>query len=185
MGLNEKDDVVEGIVLLRKGSDTLGTCERIKERVEYLNKNVLPQGVKIRQISDRTELIEKSSHTVYHNIFFGIFLVCVLLILGFGWHFWKLVLAVVMIIPFALLAAFVGVSWAGFSPNLISLGAVDFGIIVETAIFCAEAVIAGLSTLDKYADAKKKNQTIIESLKEVIGLLFFVPSCLLLPSFQF
>lgn len=169
VGLNEKDDVVEGIVLLRKGSDTLGTCERLKERVEYLNKNVLPQGVKIRQISDRTELIEKSSHTVYHNIFFGIFLVCVLLILGFGWHFWKLVLAVVMIIPFALLAAFVGVSWAGFSPNLISLGAVDFGIIVETAIFCAEAVIAGLSTLDKYADAKKKNQTIIESLKEVIG----------------
>lgn len=169
VGLNEKHDVVEGIVLLRKGSDTLGTCERIKAKVEYLNKNVLPAGVKIRQISDRTELIEKSSHTVYHNIFFGIFLVCVLLILGFGWHFWKLVLAVVMIIPFALLAAFVGVRWAGFSPNLISLGAVDFGIIVETAIFCAEAVIAGLSTLDRFADAKKKNQTIIASLKEVIG----------------
>ena len=169
VGLNENDDVVEGIVLLRKGSDTVGTCERIKEKVKFLNETVLPKGIKIRQISDRTELIEKSSHTVYHNIFFGIFLVCTLLIIGFGWHFWKLVLAVVMIIPFALLTAFVGVSWAGFHPNLISLGAVDFGIIVETAIFCAEAVIAGLSTLDKYTDERKKNQTIIESLKEVIG----------------
>lgn len=169
VGLNDNDDVVEGIVLLRKGSDTIGTCERIKEKVKYLNENVLPRGVSIKQISDRTELIEKSSHTVYHNIFFGIFLVCTLLLIGFGWHFWKLVLAVVMIIPFALLAAFVGVKLSGFSPNLISLGAVDFGIIVETAIFCAEAVIAGLSTLDKFADERKKNQTIIDSLKEVIG----------------
>ena len=169
VGLNQTNDVVEGIVLLRKGSDTLGTCERIKEKVQFLNANVLPKGVSIHQISDRTELIEKSSHTVYHNIFFGIFLVCVLLILGFGWHFWKLVLAVVMIIPFALIAAFVGVRWAGFSPNLISLGAVDFGIIVETAIFCAEAVIAGLSTLDKFADERKKNETILNSLKEVVG----------------
>jgi cobalt-zinc-cadmium resistance protein CzcA len=169
VGLNDKDDVVEGIVLLRKGSDTLGTCERIKEKVQYLNSSVLPKGVSIQQISDRTELIEKSSHTVYHNIFFGIFLVCGLLILGFGWHFWKLVLAVVMIIPFALLAAFVGVKLAGFSPNLISLGAVDFGIIVETAIFCAEAVIAGLSTLDRFADERAKNKTIQESLKDVIG----------------
>lgn len=169
VGLNNNDDVVEGIVLLRKGSDTLGTCERIKEKVAYMNSSVLPKGVRIKQISDRTELIEKSSHTVYHNIFFGIALVCVLLILGFGWHFWKLVLAVVMIIPFALLAAFVGVKFAGYSPNLISLGAVDFGIIVETAIFCAEAVIAGLSTLDKFADERQKNKTIIESLKDVIG----------------
>jgi cobalt-zinc-cadmium resistance protein CzcA len=169
VGLNGNDDVVEGIVLLRKGSDTIGTCERIKEKVKYLNENVMPKGVEIKQISDRTELIEKSSHTVYHNIFFGIFLVCTLLLIGFGWHFWKLVLAVVMIIPFALLAAFVGVKLSGFSPNLISLGAVDFGIIVETAIFCAEAVIAGLSTLDKFTDERKKNQTIIESLREVIG----------------
>lgn len=169
VGLNEKDDVVEGIVLLRKNSDTIGTCERIKERVKYLNENGLPEGVKIRQISDRTELIEKSSHTVYHNIVFGIILVCTLLIIGFGWHFWKLVLAVVMIIPFALIAAFVGVSWAGFHPNLISLGAVDFGIIVETAIFCAEAVIAGLSHLDKKASEEEKNTTIVESLREVIG----------------
>lgn len=169
VGLNDNDDVVEGIVLLRKGSDTIGTCERIKEKVKYLNENILPRGVTIKQISDRTELIEKSSHTVYHNIFFGIFLVCTLLLIGFGWHFWKLVLAVVMIIPFALLAAFVGVRLSGFSPNLISLGAVDFGIIVETAIFCAEAIIAGLSTLDRYADERKKNETIINSLKEVIG----------------
>jgi heavy metal efflux system protein len=172
VGLNGNSDVVEGIVLLRKGSDTLGTCERIKERIDYLNKNAFPKGVRVRQISDRTELIEKSSHTVYHNIFFGIALVCTLLILGFGLHFWKLVLAVLMIIPFALLTAFVGVKWAGFSPNLISLGAVDFGIIVETAIFCAEAVIAGFAAtlaLKKDITPEEKKQSIINSLSEVMG----------------
>lgn len=169
VGLNDKDDVVEGIVLLRKGSDTIGTCERIKEKVKFLNESVLPSGVKIKQISDRTELIDKSSHTVYHNIFFGIFLVCAILLIGLGWSYWKLVLAVVMIIPFALIAAFVGVKLSGFSPNLISLGAVDFGIIVETAIFCAEAVIAGLCTLDKRASNADKDKKIIDSLKEVIG----------------
>ncbi len=174
VGLNEKDDMVEGIVLLRKGSDTLGTCARIKEKVKYLNDNVLPAGVKIRQISDRTELIEKSSHTVYHNIFFGIFLVVTLLILGFGLHFWKLVLAVLMVIPFALLTAFVGVKWAGFSPNLISLGAVDFGIIVETAIFCAEAVIAGFSSVlllqtKASVTPEEKKKTIIQSLASVMA----------------
>lgn len=172
VGLNEKDDVVEGIVLLRKGLDTLGTCKRIKEKVDYLNKNVLPDGVKIRQISDRTELIEKSSHTVYHNIFFGIFLVCTLLILGFGLHFWRLVLAVLLVIPFALLTAFVGVKLAGFSPNLISLGAVDFGIIVETAIFCAEAVIAGFSAtlaLKQDVTYEEKKKTIVQSLTDVMG----------------
>jgi len=169
VGLNQKDDVVEGIVLLRKGSDTIGTCERIKEKVRLLNESILPQGVKIKQISDRTELIDKSSHTVYHNIFFGIFLVCVILLIGLGWAYWKLVLAVVMIIPFALIAAFVGVKFSGFSPNLISLGAVDFGIIVETAIFCAEAVIVGLCALDKKATKEQRDLKITESLKEVIG----------------
>ncbi len=169
VGLNGKDDVVEGIVLLRKGSDTLGTCERIKERVKYLNDNILPKGVRIRQISDRTELIEKSSHTVYHNIFFGVFLVTTLLILGFGFQYWRLVLAVLMVIPFALFTAFVGVRWAGFSPNLISLGAVDFGIIVETAIFCAEAVIAGFGAAHAFKDKNEKKKNIIESLTEVMG----------------
>lgn len=172
VGLNGKDDVVEGIVLLRKGSDTLGTCARIKDKVNYLNDNVLPKGTRIRQISDRTELIEKSSHTVYHNIFFGVFLVSTLLILGFGLHYWRLVLAVLMVIPFALFTAFVGVRLSGFSPNLISLGAVDFGIIVETAIFCAEAVIAGFATslaLGQKEDMVQKKKTIIESLSEVMG----------------
>lgn len=172
VGLNDNSDVVEGIVLLRKGSDTLGTCARIKEKVDYLNKNVFPKGVRIKPISDRTELIEKSSHTVYHNIFFGIFLVCTLLVLGFGLHFWRLILAVLLIIPFALLTAFVGVKWAGFSPNLISLGAVDFGIIVETAIFCAEAVIAGFAAtlaLKKDVTEEEKKRTIIDSLSDVMG----------------
>jgi cobalt-zinc-cadmium resistance protein CzcA len=171
VGLNNNEDVVEGIVLLRKGMDTIGTCERIKARVNYLNDNVLPKGVRIRQISDRTELIEKSSHTVYHNIFFGVFLVSTLLILGFGFHYWRLVVAVLMVIPFALFTAFVGVKISGYKPNLISLGAVDFGIIVETAIFCAEAVIAGFATSLALGEkeGEEKKRSIITSLSDVMG----------------
>jgi cobalt-zinc-cadmium resistance protein CzcA len=164
VGKNENDDTVEGIILLRQGSDTLKTCEEIKKRIERLNSSVLPKGAHIVPYYDRTELIRRSSHTVFHNILFGVFLVCAILILGFGIEQWALCLAVALIIPFALLVAFVGVSWSGYTPNLISLGAVDFGIIVETAIFAAEALIAAIAL-----KGKNTSETIVESLSEVFG----------------
>lgn len=141
VGHNERNDVVEGIVYLRLGANTLETCREIREKIEKLNTQVLPKGVQIKPYYDRTDLIERSSHTVFHNIGFGIFLVCLVLITGLGMEYWAMSLGVALIIPFALLMAFVGVRLTGYAPNLISLGAVDFGILVETAIFAAEAVI--------------------------------------------
>ncbi|QQR79486.1 MAG: efflux RND transporter permease subunit [Deltaproteobacteria bacterium] len=179
VGRNEKNDVVEGIILLRQGADTLGTCAEVRKTVARLNQSGLPAGVQIVPFYDRTNLIKKCSHTVFHNIFFGIFLVCLILVLGLGTQYWALILGVALIIPFALLISFVGVKSAGYIPNLISLGAVDFGIIVETAIFAAEAVIAMLIT--------KKTKTIFtlsETLSEVLSpallcafllLIAFVP----------
>lgn len=172
VGFGDKNDMVEGIVLLRKGSETLKTCANIRAKVDYLNENVLPKGIKIRPVNDRTELIERSSHTVRHNILFGIFLVITLLTIGLGPQFWPLVLAVLMVIPFALFCAFIGVRWAGFSPNLISLGAVDFGIIVETAIFCAEAVIAAFMAAVATGNAREaidKRKITVEALSKVMG----------------
>jgi cobalt-zinc-cadmium resistance protein CzcA len=144
VGRGDNDDVVEGIILLRTGGDTLGTCQKIREAVEHLNAEVLPKSVRIVPYYDRTDLIRRSSRTVFHNIVMGVLLVCLLLVLGLGSQYWLMTAAVALIIPFALLTAFVGLRVCGYAPNLISLGSVDFGIIVETAIFAAEAVIVGL-----------------------------------------
>lgn len=164
VGRNEKKDVVEGIILLRQGSDTLKTCEEILEKIAKLNDGNLPKGVKIVPFYDRTDLIKKCSHTVFHNIVVGIFLVCLILILGLGFHYWALILGVALIVPFALLISFVGVKTFGYTPNLISLGAVDFGIIVETAIFAAESVIIALTIR-----GKRDSETIADALSEVLG----------------
>jgi cobalt-zinc-cadmium resistance protein CzcA len=142
VGHNDADDSVEGIVLLRTGSDSAATCAAIRERIAKLNAGGLPPGVSIRPYYDRTNLIKLSSQTVLHNILFGVFLVCVILLFGFGPSYWPVTAAVAVIIPFSLLVVFTTLRLLGFTPNLISLGAVDFGIIIETAIFGAEAVIA-------------------------------------------
>jgi cobalt-zinc-cadmium resistance protein CzcA len=141
VGRNENNDVAQGIITLRLGADTLETCRLIREKIQKLNTQVLPKGVQIVPYYDRTDLIERSSYTVFHNIGFGILLVCLVLIAGLGMEYWAMSVGVALIIPFALLMAFVGVRLTGYAPNLISLGAVDFGILVETAIFAAEAVI--------------------------------------------
>ena len=154
VGRGTSDDVVEGIVYLRSGADSLETCAAIRERIEKLNTSVLPKGIQITSYYDRTNLIHRSSHTVFHNIIFGVALVILVLWFGLGARFWPMTLAVALIIPFSLLMVFVILGWLGFSPNLISLGAVDFGIIIETAIFAAEAVIMTLHGLKKRDDEK-------------------------------
>ena len=164
VGLNDNDDVVEGIILLRQGADSLETCKQIRKKIERLNGGVLPKGAEIRPYYDRTNLIEMSSHTVFHNIIFGILLVCLLLWFGFGRRYWPLTLAVALIIPFSLLMVFVGLKLLGFTPNLISLGAVDFGIIIETAIFSAEAMIVALQKLKEPDD-----EALQKSLISVLG----------------
>lgn len=177
VGHNQDNDTVEGIIYLRTGADTLSTCAMIREKIEKLNSSVLPKGVKIVPFYDRTNLIERSSHTVFHNIIFGILLVCLVLTAGLGVQYWAMSLGVALIIPFALLMAFVGVRLMGYAPNLISLGAVDFGIIVETAVFAAEAVIV--------ASARRRSRApkpITSAIIEVLGPAFFC-ACLLLIAF--
>ena len=148
VGQNDSDDVVEGIILLRQGGDSLKTCKAIREKIEKLNSSGLPPGVSIRPYYDRTNLIKRSSSTVFHNIVFGVLLVCSLLLFALGRRYWPMTLAVALIIPFSLLMVFVGLKVLGYTPNLISLGAVDFGIIIETAIFAAEAIIVAKAKKD-------------------------------------
>lgn len=179
VSINDVDDVVEGIILMRKGANTLETCARIREKIEHLNASVLPPGVKVVPYYDRTQLIERSAHTVFHNIIMGVALVCIVLLLGLGVQYWAMSLGVAFVIPFALMVAFAGVKLTGYAPNLISLGAVDFGIIVETSIFAAEAVIVAIANSRK-RDAETIRAAIDEILKPaflcaLLLLIAFIP----------
>lgn len=141
VGRDDDDDVVEGIVLLRTGYNTLETCNKIKEKLASIAEKYEPQHFSFNQAYDRTRLIAKATGTVTHNVLFGVFLVVAMLFFGLGRYYWSLIAAVALVIPFALLFALVGIRMLGLNPNLISVGAVDFGIIIESAIFGAEGLI--------------------------------------------
>lgn len=179
VGRDEADDVVEGIILLRQGADTLGTCQEIRDRIARLNGGVLPEGVHVDSFYDRTDLIKRSSHTVFHNVIVGIALVCFILLAGLGFPYWPLVLSVACIIPFSLLTVFVVLKVLGLPPNLISLGAVDFGIIIETAIFAAEGLIYTIAR-SKDRDPEREARSFAEVmgpalLCALVLLVAFVP----------
>jgi cobalt-zinc-cadmium resistance protein CzcA len=169
VGRNELNDVVEGIILIRAGGPSLKVCNAISEKIAKLNGGLLPKGVSIEPYYQRTDLIERSSHTVFHNIFFGIALVCVLLLTGLGRRYWAMTLSVALIIPFSLIVVFVILKLSGLTPNLISLGAVDFGIIIETAIFAAEAMI--VASLWK-GDEQTRQCKIKAAFRQVLGPAF-------------
>ncbi len=175
VGENENNDVVEGIILLRQGSDTLDTCKKIRQKISELNSSGQLPGITIKPYYDRTELIANSSKTVFHNIILGIILVCVVLILGLGLDAWPIVLGVTIIIPFALMIAFLGVWAFGYAPNLISLGAVDFGIIIETAIFAGEAAIFAV-----YTSRRRDDEILAKSIGGVLAPAFLCAGLLLI-----
>lgn len=169
VGYKHENDLVEGIILLRNGYDTTLTCQQIKKMVEDLNKDLASKGVQIEPIYDRTELIEASEHTVLHNMVTGIVLVIILLMLGLGIAVWRLTFAVALLIPLSLIFALVGVKLFNLTPNLISLGAIDFGILVETAIFAAEALL-GNKVFQLVG--KARNEKSVDVLSVILGPAF-------------
>ena len=118
VGRNDQDDVVEGIVLLRQGYDSGGTCKEIRKRIEKLNSTILPKGAEIVPYYDRTNLIKRCSFTILHNVVVGILLVLLVLTLGFGLQNWNLTAGVAIVIPFALLSTFLGLKILGYSPSM-------------------------------------------------------------------
>jgi cobalt-zinc-cadmium resistance protein CzcA len=133
------DDVIEGIVLQRKGSNASSVVAGIERIVEELNRARLPKGVKVVPIYRRTELIGSTVHTVLHNLVEGALLVVLVLILFTSSP--RAAIVVATIIPLSLLAAFVVLDLKGVPANLLSFGAVDFGMIVDAAVVIVEAVL--------------------------------------------
>jgi cobalt-zinc-cadmium resistance protein CzcA len=138
IGRNEDANVVQGIVLLQRGEQSLPALKGLREKIRALNGGLLPRGITIDTIYDRTSLINTTTETVRHVVLTGLLLVTLLLLIFLGDV--PLALATAMTIPFAVLFAFGLMFATGRSANLISIGAIDFGIIVDSAIVVLENI---------------------------------------------
>jgi len=132
-------DVVEGIVLLRKGADSDAVLDAIHRKVEELNHGILPPGVTVVPFLDRSVLLRLTTHTVLHNLTEGILLVAIILFLFLGNARGALIVAIT--IPFSLLFAAICLKLNGIPANLLSLGALDFGMVVEGAVVMVENIV--------------------------------------------
>jgi cobalt-zinc-cadmium resistance protein CzcA len=167
--LIDNDDVVEGIVLLQKGVDSDGVLAGIHDKVNELNDHVLPPGVKIIPFLDRSELLTYTTHTVLHNLTEGILLVVVILFLFLGNARGALIVAIT--IPFALLFAAICLDLEHIPANLLSLGALDFGMVVDGSVVMVENIVRHLSHARNHA--LTPDQQIREAAHEVQRPVFF------------
>ena len=151
LGIVGKDldpDVVQGTVLMRYGGDSLKTLDSVHERVDYINRyHVLPPGMVIEPYYDRAKLVKLTTHTVLENLLIGMVLVALVLWLFLGHG--RAALITALNIPLALMVAFIGMVASGTPANLISLGAVDFGIVVDSTVIVMENVFRHLSAPGK------------------------------------
>jgi cobalt-zinc-cadmium resistance protein CzcA len=149
VGLNKNDDVVEGIVVMRKGENPSEVLARVKAKIEELNTRILPGDVKMETFYDRDVLMTYTTHTVMHNLVEGIVFVTAIVLIFMA--DWRTTLIVSIIIPLALLFAFFCLRLKGMSANLLSLGAIDFGIIIDGAVVMVEGLFVALDqTAHKY-----------------------------------
>ncbi|HZX73168.1 MAG TPA: efflux RND transporter permease subunit, partial [Cyclobacteriaceae bacterium] len=142
VGLNDNDDAVEGIVVMRKNENPSDVLSRVKAKIEELNSTVLPKDVRMETFYDRDNLMAYCTKTVMHNLLEGIILVTVIVFIFMA--DWRTTLIVAIIIPLALLFAFLCLKLKGMSANLLSLGAVDFGIIIDGAVVMVEGLFVAL-----------------------------------------
>ena len=138
----DNDDVVEGIVLMRKGAQSDATLDAIHEKVKELNEHILPKGVRIVPFLDRSDLVHFTTHTVLHNLTEGIILVAIILFMFLGNARGALIVAIT--IPFSLLFASICLDLNRIPANLLSLGALDFGMVVDGAVVMVENIVRHL-----------------------------------------
>ncbi|MBO9619161.1 MAG: efflux RND transporter permease subunit [Niabella sp.] len=155
-GLDSVSDVVQGIVVMRKGENPREVLKGVKDKVNELNTKILPKDVKLETFYDRDNLMDFTTHTVLHNLVEGIVFVTVIVFLFMA--DWRTTLIVSIIIPLALLFAFLCLKVAGMSANLLSLGAVDFGIIIDGAVVMVEGVFVMLDHKARQYGMEKFNK---------------------------
>ena len=160
-----QDDVISGIVLLRKDENPSMVLEALKSKVDTLNQSVLPPGVQIVPFYDRSWLISKTLKTVFTNLLEGALLVTLVLYLFLADL--RAAAIVASIIPLAMLGTFIALSLVGIPANLLSLGAMDFGIIVDGAVIVMENIFRRLGEAQKDNDHRPRSRTIEEAVIEI------------------
>src|ERR1700723_3274516 len=188
-GLNDADDIVQGIVLMRRGEKSSPTILRVEELVASINKSsILPPGVHIERIYDRKDLIETTTRTVLENMVVGIGLIVFL-----QWIFLgdlRSALIVGATIPFALFFAVIILVLRGESANLLSVGAIDFGLIVDATVIMVEAIFRRLSQTTALSEAERshissdttmgmKSHAILSAAADVSRSIFFAAAIII------
>jgi len=167
VGKGEEADIVEGIVLMRYGGDSLKTIEGVHQRVEHIRKyHLLPPGMDLESYYDRSHLVKVTTHTVLENLLVGMLLVTLVLWAFLG-HTRAAIITAVNI-PLALLAAFIGMIASGTPANLISLGAVDFGIVIDSTVIMMENIFRHVAR-----GRGKRFERITAAAREVGTPMFF------------
>ena len=170
LGIVSKDtvsDVIEGIVVMRKGENAEQVLKNIHAKVEELNTSILPKDVKLIPFYDRTTLMDYATETVIHNLIEGIILVtCIVLLFMANW---RTTLTVSIIIPLALLFAFICMRLKGMTANLLSMGAVDFGIIIDGAVVMVEGLYVALDHKAREVGMEKFNKLAKLGLFKQVG----------------
>jgi cobalt-zinc-cadmium resistance protein CzcA len=191
-GFNDVDDIVQGIVLMRRGAESIPTIKRVEAEVDKVNgSGILPPGVSIQRIYDRSDLIHVTTHTVLHNMVAGIVLIFLL-----QWAFLgnlRSAVIVAMTIPFALSFAIGLMVLRGESANLLSVGAIDFGLVVDATVIMVENIYrhlaeasahlgSGPSTLHRIrvrSGFRGKTGTISVAAAEVSQSIFFAAAIII------
>ncbi len=191
VGFNEHDDLVEGIVVMLRGENPSEVIRNLKNKIEELNERTLPEGVTIETVVDRTTLVDNTVKTVSKNIIEGVLLVS-LIVFVFLYN-WKSTFIVASVIPLSFLFAIIMLKIQGLPANLISMGALDFGLLLEGTLVIVETVFVALATMqhrvgaDRFAKMSKLG-VIKKSAGSVASYIFFALIILivaLLPIFSF
>ena len=165
VGQDEDDDVVTGIVIMRKGENPSVVLKGVKDKIAELNAKGMPKGVQIVPFYDRTWLMGKTLTTVFKNLVEGALLVSLVLYLFLSNM--RASLAVVLVIPLALMSTFLGLKIMGVPANLLSLGAMDFGIIVDGAVIVVENIMHRLAENREDMSESERREVIISATNEV------------------
>ncbi len=168
-GYQKNDDAVEGVILMLRGEQTQNVLKRVEEKTDELNKSVLPPDVKIHPYYDRSELVKLTTDTVEGNLLRG--MVLVLIVLIFFLVSWRAAIIVALTIPLALLFAFIVLHAHDGAANLLSIGAIDFGIIIDGTVVMVENIYRELAL--RSGESYSLNEVILAAAKDVDRPIFY------------
>ncbi len=185
VGINHEDDAIEGIILMRKGENPGKTIKHLKQHIPGIQSS-LPKGIHIKDLYKRDNLIKHTLHTIGHNIACGIFFV-VIIIYAFVRNY-RITLISSLVIPLSICFAFIMFNIFNISANLLSLGAIDFGIIADCSIILTENIFRCMVEYKKELTPKKKDAIVYKATLEVAGVIAFstfIILCCFLPLLAF